>query len=459
MKRSIGRKLFFSYTAIALVTLLVTGVLFYTLVRQFLVQEALSSLHQEAQILVRSYQDQRANERYPGRQNRFLIRLTSQLLDSQYAIVTLPNQEVVETSMPYMDVGAWFPINISSVFQGKEEQLQVRIKGNEVVMVAIPVPNPIGQVNHAAVLMTSVQGIQDVTKQLLIVLAEGFVVALFVTITIAWFVGRSLSRPVRALAKEVGRIARRDFTPSPIIQTGDELEILSRSINEMASSLGQYDEAQRRFLQHASHELKSPLMAIQGYAEGIRDGVFVGEEAERGLDTIGRESGRLKQLVDDLIYLSKLETLDDLYQVESVRVDSLIIESIEILGSVAARKHVRVEKWGSLATPVRVDPNKMLQALINLISNAIRHASQSVIVDVRGNDKGVSIHVRDDGTGIQEADMNVVFQRFYRGDTGETGLGLAITKAIIDKSGGQIEVSNQEAGGAEFVIHLPYAES
>lgn len=211
------------------------------------------------------------------------------------------------------------------------------------------------------------------------------------------------------------------------------------------------------FLQNASHELKTPLMAIQGYAEGIRDGIFKGEEKDRVLDVISVESMRLKKLVDELVYLSKLETLDAIYHSEPTDPDLLVKESIMRVESLAVQKGVaiRCEREGDGGRPLQLDPDKMIQALINLLANGIRHARQQVTVRLVATPAGMRITVADDGAGLQEGEKERIFDRFVRGSDGDTGLGLAITKAIIEKSGGHITAGNLPSGGAIFTIDIP----
>jgi signal transduction histidine kinase len=284
----------------------------------------------------------------------------------------------------------------------------------------------------------------------------GFLITAAVMLVLAYIMMRSVTRPVHVLQQGVQRLSRRDFTPPEVLTTGDELEELSRAFRDMTLALKQYDEGQRRFLQNASHELKTPLMAIQGYAEGIRDGIFKGDDSDRVLDIISTESIRLKKLVDELIYLSKLETLEDMYNPQQVDLRELAEDAVTRLEALSLQKGVTIRFETQRSTIAMVDPDKLMQALINLLSNAIRHAHQTVTLRIEPLvDTGVRLIIADDGTGFSGEEQGRIFDRFFRGDKGETGLGLAITKAIIEKSGGSIKAHNSSSGGAVFTIELP----
>ena len=150
----------------------------------------------------------------------------------------------------------------------------------------------------------------------------------------------------------------------------------------MVQSLRACDEGQKRFLQNASHELKTPLMAIRGYAEGLRDEVFDPEEAHRVLDIIAQESVRLKRIVDDLIYLSKLETLDEVYHFVQFDMAIAIYKTIERIHPLAKEKGIRImPDVPEHMVFALVDRDKIVQALLNHAANAIRHAKRQIYAE------------------------------------------------------------------------------
>ncbi len=306
-------------------------------------------------------------------------------------------------------------------------------------------------------MFTNLSDLQRITSQIWWSVAQGLVISSIIIALVGIVLARRMMRPVWVLKEAVNRVRQRDFSAVTPMRTGDEWEELSKAFADMVASLRSFDEAQKRFLQNASHELKTPLMAIRGYAEGLRDGVFESSETFRVLDIVAQESVRLKHLVDELIYLSKLETLDEVYNFEQCDISSIIYKTIERVLPLAQDRNI-------LVTPLTpdgalfclADSDKLSQVLLNLLSNAVRHARRKVQIAARvAAQGGVEIIVEDDGKGIAPDELNRVFERFYHGAQGDTGLGMSIAKAIVEKHRGTIVVKNGERGGARFVVTLP----
>lgn len=452
MKKTIGKKLVYTYLLLIFVTLSVSGGLFYTLVKQYMVAVALKNLHTEASNLIKVFAGS-GDTQIPQIPSKVVLRL----IESDYFIVQKGDQRIVQSSRPYLNKGSRFPVPLTPVFHGEEREGKNVYNGQDIVYVALPMRmEKSGEITQALVLVTDLQQIRSATRNILFVLLKGFGITLPIMLIIAYVMMRSLTRPLQVLRQAVGRLAKRDFTPPAIVKSGDEFEELSREFRRMTLALKRYDEGQRRFLQNASHELKTPLMAIQGYAEGIRDGMFTGEEANKGLEVITQESKRLKKLVDELIYLSKLETLDDMLTLQPENIKEIIDESVLRVESIARTRGIHLSVKGEDCGPLPLDRDKMTQALINLLSNGIRHARQVVIVSLACKPSCIRITIEDDGSGFSEDDRQRIFERFFHGTGGDTGLGLAITRAIIEKSGGSIKADHRKEGGAMFTIEFPY---
>ena len=167
-----------------------------------------------------------------------------------------------------------------------------------------------------------------------------------------------------------------------LIKTGDEIEKLALCFHKLAEKLRNYDEYQKKFLQNTSHELKTPLMSIQGYAEAIKDGVVEGKEAEESLDIIIEESQRLKKVVEEIIYLTKLENADDTFELTYFKIGLLAEGVVKSLKALAAEKQIDVEIKGDLETGGYFDEGKLRRALINIIANCLRYAKRKVIIEI-----------------------------------------------------------------------------
>lgn len=268
---------------------------------------------------------------------------------------------------------------------------------------------------------------------------------------IGYIRGKTISDPINKLKDKAKYISKRNYSYLVEINTGDEIEDLSNSIEDMALQLSEYDNNQKKFLQNISHELKTPLTSIQGYAEGIKDGVF--ENPNSSLDIIIEESERLKKLVEEIIFLSKLETFDNFYNNETNDLSIILMSTIDKLKGIALKKNIQIISEINGNYPLVCDKEKLIRAFINILSNSIKfaHSKVYVIANFQNNNE---LHIYDNGKGFTNEDLNNAFKRFYKGHSGDSGLGLAITKAIIEKTGGDISIKNKEGYGGEYVINF-----
>ncbi len=198
-------------------------------------------------------------------------------------------------------------------------------------------------------------------------------------------------------------------------------------------------------------------MSIHGYAEAIKEGIIPKDEKEKGLEIIIKESGRMKALVDEFIYLSKMETLNESYNFEPVALDEAVKEAIYAVKSLALEKEVSIET--SIASGNNVidgDPEKIHRLLLNILSNALHYGRKNVIVILNNTE----IVVEDDGPGFDSEDLEKVFDPFFHKHKKESsGLGLAISRAIVEKHGGTITVKNKPGDGAKILINFPPKET
>ena len=211
-------------------------------------------------------------------------------------------------------------------------------------------------------------------------------------------------------------------------------------------------ERQQTFFQNASHELKTPLMAIQGYAEGIQAGVMdVGSAAE----VILAESDRMTELVDELLDISKIDMGRQPLTLSEMDVRELLYDSIRAVEPIAAGGGITITP-DFPETPIMVscDDTRLRRAVTNILSNGVRYARSQLHLTCRTEKRHVTIRIQDDGDGIAEADLPHIFDRFYMGKNGKSGIGLALTREIIHLHKGTIRAYNGD-GGAVFEISIP----
>jgi len=266
---------------------------------------------------------------------------------------------------------------------------------------------------------------------------------------------RRLARPVRRLSEATRAVASGRADVRLPVEGRDELAELSAAFNAMAGELSDARESERRFLLSVSHELKSPLTAIRGYAEGMGDGVVAPPEAA---SAIGDEAQRLERLVRDLLDLGQLER----------RAFSIALEDVD-LAAAAERARARfagrarelgialeVEPRGEAIA--QADPDRLLQAVSNLIENALRVTPAGGIVVVRT--RPGRIEVADSGPGLEASELPDAFDRFYLYDRYRSdrpvgsGLGLALVRELAEAMGGHVAVASSPGRGAAFAIDL-----
>lgn len=267
---------------------------------------------------------------------------------------------------------------------------------------------------------------------------------------LTWITADRSLRPVETI--RAGAAAIRDHREAVAVDvpdTGDEIERLAVTINEMLARLGAADERQRRFIGDASHELKSPLANLRMEIE------TGGLDRSRHLAQIDR----LTAMVDDLLVLSVLES-DRPLRHDEVDFDDVVFD---VLGTSARPADLAIDIDG--VTPVRVtgDGAQLRRLVRNLVDNANRHAESRVAVSLTASDGVVTLLVDDDGPGLEPQAAEVIFERFGRTDAsrarheGGTGLGLAIAARIAEGHGGSIAVDRSDMGGARFQVDVPVA--
>ncbi len=286
--------------------------------------------------------------------------------------------------------------------------------------------------------------------------------------TIALLLGglflRQVIAPLRRLDEAARRLAHGDLSQRVPVHARDELGRLAETFNEMAARLQRSEELRRRMIQDIAHELRTPLTVIQGNLQAILDGVF--EPTPETIASIHEESLLLSRLIHDLRELSLAEAGE--LPLHKQRVDLR-----EVVRRAATAVQPRLEAKGvelrlelpEEPLPAEIDPQRIRQVLLNLLSNAERYTPEGGRIALRAERRGgeIRVSVSDSGPGIPPEDLPYVFERFWRGDkartrsSGGTGLGLAIAKQLVEAHGGKIEVESAPGRGATFMFTLPLA--
>ena len=280
------------------------------------------------------------------------------------------------------------------------------------------------------------------------------VAALF-AVCFALIFSSTLTLNIKKLKIRANMLAKRNYNCNVKVESDDEIGDLAEAFDVMAKSIEEYDLSQKIFLQNASHELRTPLMSIRGYMEGLRDGVF--NDTDEIYTEILGQTTRLEKIIEDIMYLTKMETSRDAFKPEETTTLQIIEEAIDRVQGIALSGNINIVKEDIAIMDIYCDVDNFCVALTNIISNCLRFAKSEVSISVRPVAKGVCFTVSDDGPGIHEEDLIHVFDRFYKGKKGKHGLGLAIAKAVVSSHGGAINARNKSGDqtGAIFEIFLP----
>ncbi len=290
---------------------------------------------------------------------------------------------------------------------------------------------------------------------------ESALVAILLAVALGGLLAYTLTHPLRELTEATNAIARGNFGQQVKVRSKDELGKLSAAFNQMSLDLAHATELRRQMTADIAHDLRTPLSVISGYSEALSDGKLAGTPELYGV--LYQETQHLSRLVEDLRTLSLADAGELPLVMQTIPARSLLERVAASHMGTAQQKDVALRiDAGEDLPQISVDPERMAQVFHNLISNALRYTPPGgeVVLAARAEGDEVQLSVHDTGCGIQPEDLPHVFDRFYRGDqarqqTGESGLGLAIGKSIVEAHGGKISVSSTPGQGAVFTITLP----
>ncbi len=278
-----------------------------------------------------------------------------------------------------------------------------------------------------------------------------------------WILARRSLSPIGYIASKARSITSKNLSERLTARgTGDEMDDLIRTINEMIAGLENSFKRMAEFTADASHELKTPICAMRGEAEVLLSKERKAEEYQEGLVHFIEQFDHLNQMINDLILLSKLDTTHVELTMTPLRLDFLIKDLCNLFQVLAEQKNIALEMGTLQEVTVIGDKIRLQQLFTNLIDNAIKYTSQgSIQVTVERSKGAVLVKIKDTGMGIPKEEQEKIFKRFYRMDksrsreTGGVGLGLSIAEWIARAHHGRIEVYSELNQGSTFTVYLP----
>lgn len=290
----------------------------------------------------------------------------------------------------------------------------------------------------------------------------GIVISLLLAIPLSVVFARRIVRPMREMNRTTRAIAEGNYRARVPVRSSDEIGELAESLNRMAAGLERVEALRRELVANVAHEIRTPLTNLEGYLEAVLDGIFPADRAN--IDRLRRQTARLHRLVEDLTQLAGIEALTTRLDLQPATVGELIADGVDPLRPRFAAAGVGLEVvQTSGLPPVLADHDRVLQVLTNLLDNALRFTERggNVRIEAANGQQEVRIAVTDTGCGIDPEDLPHIFERFFRSDrsrsreTGGSGIGLAIVKAIVEAHGGRISVGSEPGRGTRFEFVLP----
>lgn len=303
---------------------------------------------------------------------------------------------------------------------------------------------------------------------------DGVIGAVLETITFAAIIGlvlvivvfKHVIGPIRKMSDATKKVAKGDFNvqiENKKIRK-DEIGTLTENFNMMVRELESNEYLSKEFMSNVSHEFKTPIASIQGFANLLKDKDVSEKDKEEYIDIIIEESGRLANLSNNIQQLSKLENKKGLIQKQKVAIDEQIRKCIIILNNKLEEKNIEIGMDEDKDVFLNVNEDMMHQVWINLINNAIKYTDDNGRIDIIIDEfkDRVVVEVKDTGRGIKEENVDKIFEKFYQEDSSHNsegnGLGLAIVKKIVELHKGTIEVKSKIGEGSSFIVTIPKDE-
>ncbi len=502
---SLRSRLTFSYLAIIIVAMGLSGLLLLSLVEEYFLQAMEDGLAAQARITAQSLIPGAATEGPPLESPPSAFNAVQQRAESNLSIQTqnlsppiegtlseldlsylsdasLQLSSQLETRIRFVDAQGVVRVDSEQESRGTsigEDPLLARALAGQyasqaetgghapAMYLALPVLVE-GQVVGAVYLSQPLSDALAIVRDLRTLWLISTAVALLLSGIVGLLLSGAITRPLRRLTTAAGAVARGDLDYQVPVRSRDELGRLSGAFNEMTARLQAARQMQIGFVANVSHELRTPLTSVKGTVETLRDGAVDDPEVrDRFLETIEVETDRLIRLVNDLLLLSRADSEALNLQREPVDVADLTRQTADRLAYRAEAQCLDLQVVSESRLPkVWADADRIEQVLVNLLDNAIKYSPEGSIVRVRaayGSDGMVCVSVVDQGIGIPAAELERIGERFYRADRarsrgqGGSGLGLAIARALVEAHGGRLWLESEEGRGTTATFSLPAA--
>lgn len=476
MLKSLRARLILSYVAVVVLSLLLGFLTLLVVIRPILVRLTFATLADKALPIVRTVSER---VRQGSTLQDLKTHLEEQATEQRVRILLAEPRGLVRLDTGGNLEGRLLSELASAAPDPAMRYLRGRLTlsgGFDLLYVGVPIQasaaNAAFQRPMVLIVATPARSAWSVLREML----SGFLWAGLVTVVVAMglalLLTRALSTPIRKIADAAHAVAAGNYAQKLVIDFPSEMREVASAFNDMAVQVSQSRQTMRDFVANVSHELKTPLTSIRGFAEAILDGAAGDEDGQRhAVETIRDETLRMIRMVEQLLDLSKIESGQITMARNPVQVDQVLRVCAERLSIAAEQAGVHLVCECTPLPPVIGDGDRLAQVFTNLLDNALKHTpaggkitASARLVSASERDSAppeVEIAVTDTGPGIPASDLHRVFERFYQVDKsrarvhGGSGLGLAICKSIVDAHGGKIWAESVEGLGSRFVVRLP----
>ena len=275
-----------------------------------------------------------------------------------------------------------------------------------------------------------------------------------------------MREPIVALTDLAKRISDGGYGLQAPKQGEDEIGELTDAINHVSTRICEYEKVQSEFISSVSHELRTPLTAITGWSETMLFDENITGDSRRGLEIIGREAGRLTNMVNDLLEFTRIQDGRFKLTMEIVDITAELEDAMLAYSDLLKKENMQVNYHmpDGLVPLINGDPERLRQVFLNILDNAAKYArggGNTVDIGVKYNEERVAVMFRDHGPGIPENEIAHVKEKFFKGSSHVrgNGIGLAVCDEIITRHGGELLISNAEGGGLIVTVMLPVSDA
>ena len=295
------------------------------------------------------------------------------------------------------------------------------------------------------------------TLAIVLILSSAFLVLYFFQV----------HRPIKEITRATNEYSKGNLSYHVKPMHNDEIGRLGMSLDYMASQLNESDKFQQKFLSNISHDFRSPLTSIKGYLEAIQDGTIPPEMLDKYIGIMLFETERLTKLTSNILTLNELDPKSVRLDISTFDLNSIIRHTVETFEGTCKKKGIKFNiTYANSVQNVKADKGRIQQVIYNLIDNAIKFSKENSYIYITVKEKGekAQISIKDTGCGIAKEDIDKIWDRFYKSDSSRgrdkkgSGLGLSITKEVIQAHGEYIDVVSTVGVGTEFIFTLELAK-